>query len=62
VQRPSRVDWGQGMTSVTAGTQSESARRGTREPSGRVAVIHLALLQLLWLAAIAFGIYAATTS
>lgn len=50
------------MTSATAETQAESAERGAREPNGRAAVIHLAALQLLWLAAIAFGIYSATMS
>ena len=50
------------MTTATAETQVESAVRDTREPNGRLALIHLAVLQLLWLAAIAFGIYSATSS
>jgi hypothetical protein len=49
------------MTSATAETHAESAQGDAREPNSRVAVIHLAVLQLLWLAAIAFGIYAATS-
>jgi hypothetical protein len=50
------------MTTATAETQVESVGRVTSEPNGRVAVIHLAVLQLLWLAAIAFGIYSVTSS
>ena len=50
------------MTTATAETHAESAQRDTRGPNGRLALIHLAILQLIWLAVIAFGIYSAASS
>jgi hypothetical protein len=53
------------MTSATAATSpSESKSTGSerRGPRSRTVVIHLAVLQILWLAAIAFAIYLAATT
>ena len=52
------------MTSVTAGApplEAESTGSDSREPNGRIVLIHIATVQLVWLAAIAFGIYSAAT-
>lgn len=59
------------MTSVIAATpppeaestpvEAEFTRLGAREPNGRTVVIHLVAVQAVWLAAIAFAIYSATS-
>jgi hypothetical protein len=42
---------------ATSSSEPTSAKAETSGPRSRTVVIHLAVLQILWLSAIAFGIY-----
>ena len=48
------------MTSATAATlpvEAEATQPGSPGPSGWAIAIHLAVIQIVWLAALAFAIY-----